>query len=295
MLPKVLRYRWPTFIRRCIARRLLPFGVGAAPYHRAFRERWRDGVPRTFNEKLQYKLMYDRRKLIAVTADKVAVRDYVQKKTPELKLPKLLAVFDDEAELMANVPPGPWVMKGAHGAGMVLISKPGATVPREEIRKAAREWMKTDYSVLYWEWQYHEMPRRVLFEEFLGDGTGPPADYKFFVFHRKVRLITVDRGRFGAHTRDLFYPDWTHLPSKKGIAKVSAVPPARPAALERMIAVAEKLGEDTDFVRVDLYLIGDEIYFGELTHSPAAGRVPFEDAKLESELGSYWNLPARYR
>lgn len=295
MLPKVLRYRWPTFIRRCISRRLLPFGAGASSYHRSFRERWRDGVPRTFNEKLQFKLMYDRRKLISVTADKVAVRDYVQEKMPALKLPKLLAVFDNEAELMANVPAGPWVMKGAHGAGMVLLSKPGETVPPEKIRQTAREWLKMDYSVLYWEWQYHEMPKRVLFEAFLGDGTEPPADYKFFVFHQKVRLISVDRGRFGVHTRDLFYPDWTHLPSKKGIAKVSAVPPARPAALERMIAVAEKLGEDTDFVRVDLYLIGDEIYFGELTHSPAAGRVPFEDAKLETELGNYWNLPAKYQ
>ena len=295
LLPKVIRYRWPTFVCRCISRRLLPFGFGAGPTHRKFREGWKGGVPATFNEKVQYKLMNDRRKLISVSADKVAVRDYVQAKAPGLKLPKLLGVFDNEAELMANVPPGPWAMKGAHGAGMVLISKPGETVAREEIRKAAREWLKTDYSVRYWEWQYHDLPKRVLFEEYLGNGTALPADYKFFVFHRKVRLITVDQGRFGVHTRDLFYPDWTHLPSRKGAAKMSAVPPPRPAALERMIAVAETLGQDTDFVRVDLYLLGDEIYFGELTHSPAAGRVPFEDAKLEQELGSYWTLPERYR
>ncbi len=295
LLPKVIRYRWPTFICRCISRRLLPFGVGAAPTHRKFREGWRGGVPATFNEKVQYKLMYDRRKLISVSADKVAVRDYVQAKAPALKLAKLLAVFDNEAELMAHVPPGPWAMKGAHGAGMVLISKPGETVAREAIQQAAREWLKTDYSVAYWEWQYHDLPKRVLFEEYLGNGTALPADYKFFVFHRKVRLITVDQGRFGVHTRDLFYPDWTHLPSRKGAARMSAVPPPRPAALERMIAVAETLGQDTDFVRVDLYLLGDDIYFGELTHSPAAGRVPFEDEKLERELGSYWTLPERYR
>ena len=64
---------------------------------------------------------------------------------------------------------------------------------------------------------------------------------------------------------------------------------------ERMIEAAQTLGQDTDFVRVDLYLIGQEIYFGELTHSPAAGQVPFEDAQLEKELGSYWHLPQRYR
>ena len=186
-------------------------------------------------------------------------------------------------------------MKGAHGAGMVLICKPGDSIPKEIIGKMARRWLKTDYSVSHWEWQYHDIPKRVLFEEYLGSGAELPADYKFFVFHQKVKLITVDRGRFAAHSRDLFYPNWTHIQSAKGIAASSAVPPPRPPELERMIDLAQTLGQDTDFVRVDLYLLGGKIYFGELTHSPAAGQVPFEDLKLEQEMGSYWTLPNRYR
>jgi hypothetical protein len=295
MLFKEICLHWPALVGRCVSHRILPFRIGASPQHRKFRECWRDGIPEKFNEKVQYKLIHDRRKLISMSADKVAVRDYVQAKAPQLRIPKLLGVFDSEEEVVANIPSGPWVMKGAHGAGMVLISKPGETVSLEIVRKMARRWLNTDYSVSYWEWQYHDLPKRVLFEEYLGDGTELPADYKFFVFHQKVRLITVDRGRFGSHTRDLFYPDWTHLPSLKGTANASSEPPVRPPELERMIDAAQTLGQDTDFVRVDLYLIGQEIYFGELTHSPAAGQVPFEDAQLEKELGSYWHLPEQYR
>jgi hypothetical protein len=259
-----------------------------------FQAHWHGGIPVKFNEKVQYKLIYDRRKLISMSADKVSVRDYVQAKTPQLKLPKLLGVFDSESELMANIPPSPWVMKGAHGSGMVLICKPGETVSKDMIRKMARRWLATDYSVNYWEWQYHDLPKRVLFEEYLGSGTELPADYKFFVFHQKVRLITVDRGRFASHTRDLFYPDWTHLPSRKGKAAISSIPPPRPMALEAMIDAAQTLGQDTDFVRVDLYLLGEDVYFGEMTHSPAAGTMPFEDEKLEQEMGDHWILPREY-
>ena len=39
-----------------------------------------------------------------------------------------------------------------------------------------------------------------------------------------------------------------------------------------MIRIAETLGAETDFVRVDLYDLGDRVVFGELTNTPNAGK-----------------------
>ena len=41
--------------------------------------------------------------------------------------------------------------------------------------------------------------------------------------------------------------------------------PPRPANLDRMMDMARELGRDTDMVRVDLYDVDGQVYFGELT------------------------------
>lgn len=294
MLPGPLRYRIPTLIKRSVAAGVLPFNYGARARYQQFLQTWERRGPQTLNEKIQYKMMHDRRPVVRIYSDKVAVRDYISQRLPGLRQPRLLGVYRRSSEVAANVPPGPWVMKGSHAAGMVLICKPGETIPPETIARTAASWLATDYATRHWEWQYHRLPRRVLFEEYLGTPAEPPADYKFFTIHERVRLITVDRGRFGRHTRDLFRPDWTHLPTRKGKTPNSVVPPERPAQLGEMIQVAEQLARGHDFLRVDLYVVDGRIYFGELTHAPAAGTTPFEDQALDLELGQQWTLPARY-
>lgn len=187
-----------------------------------------------------------------------------------------------------------WVMKATHGAGMVLISKPDGSTNADLVRKLSRRWLATDYSLVYWEWQYHRIPHQIVFEKFIGSDEQPPADYKFYAIHQKVRLITVAEGRFIEHTRNLFYSDWTPIATRKGHAPVSLTPPSRPITLERMISLAEKLARDTDFLRVHLDQVGNDICFGDLTHSPAASDMDFEDPRLDHEIGSHWKLPRRF-
>lgn len=283
-----------TLLRRAVALRLLPFGSAARLVRRRNLRKWKDGVPATFTEKVQYKILHDRREIARIFSDRLAVRDYVFRLAPDLNLPRLLGVFEKERDLAGSIPVAPWVMKASHGSGMVLISKSSAPASPELIRAKAREWLNTEYAYYNWEWQYFNLPRRVVFEEYLGTEENPPADYKLFVINQKVRLITVDEGRFGKHTRNLFYPDWTPIKTGKGEAPPAPVPPAKPISLAEMVRYAEILGQDTDFVRVDLYEVGGKVYFGELTHSPAAGGGDFEDHLLDRELGSHWTMPRSY-
>ncbi len=125
-------------------------------------------------------------------------------------------------------------------------------------------------------------------------GDGIPDDYKLFVFHGRCRFIQVDAGRFGGRTQDFFDAEWNHLPMSGGPAWADPEPP-RPARFDEMISIAERLGQDTDFVRVDLYHLPDRVVFGELTSYPAGGDSPFDPESFDLEFGRHWTVPRRYR
>jgi hypothetical protein len=139
------------------------------------------------------------------------------------------------------------------------------------------------------EWVYSQARRLLIVEEFLGSGQ-PPVDHKFLVFGGRVELVQVDTGRFGEHRRRLYSPDWTPVDVVEAVAPGPLTPP--PDSLQEMTKVAEALGADFDFVRVDLYDVDGEVWFGELTPYPGGGLDPF-DPVLDRVLGSYWQLPPR--
>jgi hypothetical protein len=135
----------------------------------------------------------------------------------------------------------------------------------------------------------------VLVEELLRtkDGRHPP-EYKLFVVHGRVEVLYVDRDRFVDHRRNFYSRDWEPLDIRKDRYAVGE-PQPRPDSFDRVLEIAERLGEDTDFVRVDLYDVDGRVVFGELTNYPSAGYKNWSPPSYDLELGRKWTLPARYR
>lgn len=262
-------------------------------------------------------MLRDHRRLVVTFADKAAVRDYVATVIGGQYLPHALAIVDDPSALLDIALPDGYVIKPTHGSGAVIVvshqapatarlrSEPGdwtyqhvrpAFAPRADVVRIAQGWL----SQLYGqgpnrEWVYGQVPRRVIVEELLSarDGT-IPADYKLFVFHGRCKYIQVDADRFGHRTQDFFLPDWQHLPLSGG-PPWACPRPEKPTALAEMIDVAQRLGADTDFVRVDLYCIDGRVVFGELTSFPAGGDSPFDPEHFNEEFGRHWTVPRSYR
>ena len=61
-----------------------------------------------------------------------------------------------------------------------------------------------------------------------------------------------------------------------------------PSTFGVMRAVAESLARDFDFVRVDLYALGERMVVGEMTHYPKAGNKPFQPLEWDIRLGALW-------
>lgn len=254
-------------------------------YYRAFGRIPNLIRPKRFTDKLvSRRVFYRNNSLMATTADKWAVRGYIEEKVGISILSKVYAVTDDIDQLDLKTLPLPVVLKSSHGSGHVKIFA-DRSFDESKVKTELTEWLKQKFPL----W-YRKVPPRIIAEEFLGtleDGKDlsatVPKDYKFFVIHGKVELIVVDVDRFSEHKRALYLPSWELLDVEYHYPK--AKPQPRPENLEKMLQLASKLGEDFEFVRIDLYDLGNRIVFGEITHSPDRGNLHFNPPEFDYWLG----------
>ena len=82
MLTSRLSRRFDLVFKDCIARGLLPFDWGAGRALRQSGQADTPTSPRTFSEKVRHKLRHDRRPIVKIYADKIAVRDSVRAVCP---------------------------------------------------------------------------------------------------------------------------------------------------------------------------------------------------------------------
>jgi hypothetical protein len=255
-------------------------------------------APRTFNEMINHRKLYDRNPAFVVTSDKYAVRDYVAARVgPEYLIP-LIAHETNPREIDFAALPRAFAVKLNHGSGLNVLVTNKAAVNWQEILLRLQRWMRFPYHKAHREWAYQQITPRVLVEELLQDRRGHlPDDYKLHVFRGKVRLIQVHYDRFGEQRINLFDEAYRPLNVRY------QAPPARerlapPRHLEEMIAVAERLAADFNYARVDLYEHRDRVYFGEITHYPAAGIGVFDPPEFDRALGDLWlenrPIPAHY-
>jgi len=265
----------------------LPLPVKRAVLFHAAHGRWPPRRPRTFTEKVNWRVLHDRRPLIGQLGDKLAMRAHAAAVCPRLRMPAIVWSGTDVAGFAAADLPARWVLKPNHGTLRVHIGTGRPDVA--ELRRVTAGWLDEPLFRERGEWVYRQARRLLLAEEFLGSGE-PPADHKFLVFGGRVELVQVDTGRWGEHRRRLYTRDWTPIEVAEAVAPGPVTPP--PAALPQLVEVAEALGAAFDFVRVDLYDVDGEAWFSELTAYPGGGLDRF-DPVLDEQLGARWRLPPR--
>jgi hypothetical protein len=250
-------------------------------------------APRTFNEHLNHKKLFDRRPILTMLADKYAVRQYVRERVGEEYLNEVYLVTENPGDLDFSRFPDRFVVKATHGSGWNVIVVDKYRADERAIRKQCAIWLKMNYYDLGREWCYKHIPPRILVEAFIGDASGKvPLDFKFFCFDGIPRFIQVDFDRFEHHTRNLYDTSWNQVPCKLHYDNNEQGCPM-PSNLDEMLAVAENLAYGLDFVRVDLYSVHNRVYFGEMTHYPGNGFERFDPAWYDAYFGSFWKTAGR--
>ncbi len=257
------------------------FGHGYRPHLSA---------PATFNEKILHRKLFDRRSILTIFADKIAVREYVSQKLGSARyLSTIYRIFDKPDDLYAFDFPPQFVLKANHGSGWNYIHAQPKHVNVVRLAQLSRRWLKSNFAYGGGEWAYKDVQPKLFCEEYLGADQSCPIDYKFFCFGGKVRFIQVDFDRHTAHKRNIYDCDWNLLDVQYDHPKKPDAD-SRPENLSKMKSIAEQLSDGMDFVRVDLYDLGDRVVFGELTNYPDGGNVQFCPKGWDFIFGSYWHL-----
>ncbi|WP_176328450.1 ATP-grasp fold amidoligase family protein [Arenibacter amylolyticus] len=256
--------------------------------------------PRTLNEKIQWLKLKERTKLQTICADKIAVRDYVTIKVGKEILIPIYKQIENINDLNTNnVPNEPFIIKTNHDSGSYKIIKDKNNVDWSFIRSYFVKALKNNFYNKTKEWQYKNIEPKIFLEKLLISKTGgSPDDYKFHCFNGKVEFISIDRHRgTEKHTRNWYDKNWNiaefywssiNQVGKETLPSKIQIPP--PPNLMKMIKIANKLSEDFKYVRVDLYLINNDIFFGELTFHHDSGFRPIIPSIWDLKLGNLIQL-----
>lgn len=269
----------------------LPDRVYLGLRHKLTTGRWPNfSNPSYFNEHILSRILSRQdHELRCRICDKIGVRKHVEKLADASYLTKIHGVWDGTGPLPFDALPDQFVAKPSHASGEVLIVWDKSKMDREELRATCRNWLKIDYTRAAREYIYKNVPRQIMFEELLIDPqTGKvPYDYKIYVFNGVARVINLHINRFDDYGVVYFDRNWTHLPGRLHDHDIGgSMPP--PKNLQRMLDLASRLSEGLDFVRVDLYDLGDRVVFGELTNFPEGGNQHQTD-EFDAYLGHFLN------
>lgn len=249
--------------------------------------------PKTFNEKIQWLKLYNRKREYVNLVDKIKVKDYVADIIGKQYIIPTLGIWEKFDDIDFSTLPDRFVLKCNHDSGNVVICRDKLKFDIDKAKKIINNSLKEDYYLRGREWPYKEVKRRIFIEEFLEDGTNEDmVDFKFFCFNGIPKFCQVIRNRHKGETIDFYDMDWK-LQNFVGLTpgiNNSTDMIEKPRNFEEMRTIAEKISQGHPFIRVDLYNISGRIFFGEITFYPASGFGRFTPEIFNYKIGNLIEL-----
>ena len=231
-------------------------------------------------------------------ADKYAVRKFIEEKGYKQYLVPLLGVWENANEIDFSTLPDSFVLKTNNGAGTVMVVEDKTLIDKRTVRAQLNKWLKNKFGLKRAEPHYLRIKPLIIAESLLRDESGISSslvDYKIWCFDGKAfgTKVYYNRHRFEADT-EWYDREWNYHPEKlvftnkkgDGGGKIT-----KPKNYEQMISFAEDLSKGFPQVRVDLYNIDGQIYFGEMTFTTSGGYINAYSKEVLLEMGKLTKLP----
>ena len=250
--------------------------------------------PKTFNEKLQWLKLYDRKPEYAQMVDKYEAKRYVAEKIGEEYIIPALGVWEKFEEIDFDALPDQFVLKCTHDSGGLVICKDKQTLNKKEAEEKINNSLKENYYYHSREWPYKNVKPRIIAEKYIEDHKkkGRNLDvYKIFCFGGKPMIIqAIQNDKTKEETIDYYDTNWNCLRLRQNYPN-STTPLDKPPQLQRILEIAGALSQGHSFLRVDLYDVDDKIWFSELTFYSDSGMAKFEPKEWDYRLGQWLILP----
>jgi hypothetical protein len=250
--------------------------------------------PSRWTEKLQWYKIFYRTPLMTQCADKYEVREYIKSKGLERILVNLYAIYNSAEDINLDSLPQKFVIKTTNGSGTNILCKDKSQINLVKVKQSLRDWMDRDNYSVGREWSYKDIVPKIIVEEYLEDVNNPfdgINDYKFLCFNGKAEYVVLDVDRHINHRRNIYDSNWNFIDVSTDYPNFGDCMD-KPDGFEEMLKVANILAKDFPFVRVDLYWVNGQVYFGELTFYPWTGYVQFTPDHFDIKLGQQFILPS---
>lgn len=251
--------------------------------------------PKTFNEKLQWLKLHDRKPEYTRMVDKYEAKEFIASKIGDEHIIPTLGVWDKFEDIDFSALPDQFVLKTTHDSGGVYICKDKRTLDLNAAKKVIEESLNSNYFMLYREQPYNGIRRRIIAEQYMTDDTRSDefTDYKFYCFNGNVDCVMVCYDRASGDTKFYFFDQNWNLKriNKRGIEAPAGFSLPKPACIDEMFSLAARLSEGLPFVRVDLYQSCGRVFFGEMTLYPQSGFDPNYLPDTDLYFGNLINLP----
>lgn len=251
--------------------------------------------PKTYNEKINWLKVTDRRQIITNYADKLKARELLAEKFGKQFLVPLIFSTESYKDICPeNLPDYPVIIKPNHGSGWFKIIMNKNEINWGETRLECRFWLLDNYYYKSQEWQYRNIKPRLLVEKLLipKDG-GSPNNYRFHCMSGKIEIIsvTIYHGAPSNYSTNKYDKDWKELYFFQG--KITTEPKVaipQPDNYNKMCFIAEEVAKDFPYVRVDFYEVDGEMYYGEVTFHDSGGLDKFYPDEWDTVFGEKLHL-----
>lgn len=252
--------------------------------------------PFTFNEKLQWLKLHDRKPIYITMVDKYEAKKYVADIIGEKYIIPTLGVWDHYDEIDFDALPDRFVLKCTHDSGGLVIVRNKSQLNHQHTKAKIEKSLKTNF---YWvgrEWPYRNVKPRIIAEQYMEDKTHDGGSnvlpvYKFFCFDGQPKLVqAIQNDKQPDETVDYYDLEWKRIKLKQNYPN-SVTPMEKPQNLDEMIDMAIALASEKEgFIRVDFYSVNGISYFSEYTFFSDSGWKKFEPSSWDSDLGKMIKL-----
>ncbi len=263
-------------------------------FRRLFRKNINWSNPQSYNEKIQWLKIYNRKPLYSVLVDKYEVKKYVANKIGDEYIIPTLGIWDRFDDIDFENLPDQFVLKCTHDSGGIVICRDKRKFDVQKAREVICRSLSKNYYYRGREWPYKNVKPRIIAEQYMEDQkTGELRDYKFFVFDGKVKALYIasQRQSESEETKfDFFDEEFNHLDFTNGHPNATNVI-EKPVCFDKMKELASVLSSGILHVRVDFYEVNGKVLFGEFTFFHMGGFMPFKPNKWDYTFGEWLKLP----
>lgn len=236
-----------------------------ALYRLFYGERLNLENPIKYSEKMQWLKLYYHKEEFTNMVDKYEVKNFVSETIGAEYVIPYYGVYNSFDEIDFNHLPNQFILKCTHDSGSFVICENKETFDKESARAKLEKGLRCNFFYTFREWPYKNVRPRIIAEKYMPSlGKSDSTEYKLTCCDGMVKTITVCGGiphtDFSLRSNDNFSKDWTrqdwyaYYKPKGGIIE-------KPAQIDEIVNLSEKLSIGIPYVRVDWYVIDGKPYF----------------------------------